>query len=290
MAKLALLVAMSAVAIVILKERYAVLSMAPPSTSSDMCTMREVVKPLDCETFVTQFMGREPLIIRKQALPHILWNEEFREDSSNEVIAERHGHLPVKLSTANAFTGHVWTETTLKDYMNKMLKPQEVDKKGNQTFYLFGSQYGPEWEAYLSKYVSPASIYPSETLARRLGALRVCDSENLARLQNDEVSLSFGVAGRDTGVPFHFHGPGFLQQLHGRKRWFLYPPHSKPDYHPNETTYHWVQHTLPRLVDEGKAPTHDCVLEAGDVIYFPNEWMHATLNMDNYTCFMASFA
>ena len=42
-------------------------------------------------------------------------------------------------------------------------------------------------------------------------------------------ALSFGLAGPGTGVPFHFHGPGFAETIYGRKRWFLTPPDVKPE-------------------------------------------------------------
>lgn len=29
--------------------------------------------------------------------------------------------------------------------------------------------------------------------------------------------LGFGIAGAGTGVPFHFHGPGFAEVIHGHK-------------------------------------------------------------------------
>ena len=32
-----------------------------------------------------------------------------------------------------------------------------------------------------------------------------------------EAALSFGIAGAGTGVPFHFHGPGFAEVIHGSK-------------------------------------------------------------------------
>lgn len=34
--------------------------------------------------------------------------------------------------------------------------------------------------------------------------------------------LSFGVGGANSGVSFHFHGPGWSEVLHGRKLWMVY--------------------------------------------------------------------
>ena len=55
-------------------------------------------------------------------------------------------------------------------------------------------------------------------------------------LPNHRSAYSFGVAAALTGVPFHFHGPGFAETVVGRKRWFLYEPSFKPDFDPDQST------------------------------------------------------
>ena len=72
--------------------------------------------------------------------------------------------------------------------------------------------------------------------------------------------------GAGTGVPFHFHGPGFGEVIYGRKRWFLYPPNHQPKFHPNRTTLHWLVEDYPRLL-EYEMP-YECTLEQGDVRKF----------------------
>lgn len=34
---------------------------------------------------------------------------------------------------------------------------------------------------------------------------------------------------------------------------------------------------------------YECVLEPGDMLYFPNSWMHATLNLDQFNLFVSVF-
>lgn len=34
---------------------------------------------------------------------------------------------------------------------------------------------------------------------------------------------------------------------------------------------------------------YECVLEPGDMLYFPNSWQHATLNLDDYNLFVSVF-
>ena len=36
-------------------------------------------------------------------------------------------------------------------------------------------------------------------------------------------------------------------------------------------------------------PFYDCTIEPGEALYFPSQWMHATLNLDEYTYFVSVF-
>jgi hypothetical protein len=86
-------------------------------------------------------------------------------------------------------------------------------------------------------------------------------------------------------VPFHFHGPGFAETSIGRKRWFLYPPEQKPDFDPDKSTTQWFIDEYSNL----KNKPFECVLHPFDVIYFPDRWWHATLNIDPIVVFISTF-
>ncbi|XP_041363308.1 jmjC domain-containing protein 8-like [Gigantopelta aegis] len=97
---------------------------------------------------------------------------------------------------------------------------------------------------------------------------------------------SFGLAGAGTGVPFHFHGPGFGEVVFGRKRWFMYPPNDEPHFDPNRTTLHWMVEEYPKL-DHWRLPL-ECTIKQGEIIYFPDRWWHGTLNIDT-SVFISTF-
>ena len=58
----------------------------------------------------------------------------------------------------------------------------------------FGDNNHTEWKKLFDSYVQPPYRLPKLTGA-----------------------YSFGLAGPGTGVPFHFHGPGFAEVIYGRK-------------------------------------------------------------------------
>ena len=88
------------------------------------------------------------------------------------------------------------------------------------------------------------------------------------------------------GVPFHYHGPGFAETLHGRKRWFLYKPDEKPIFNPDKSTIQWLLEEYTQL-NPSQMP-YECTLDPLDIIYFPDRWWHATLNVDN-AVFISTF-
>uniref|UniRef100_A0A8C3KE97 Jumonji domain containing 8 n=1 Tax=Calidris pygmaea TaxID=425635 RepID=A0A8C3KE97_9CHAR len=108
------------------------------------------------------------------------------------------------------------------------------------TLYFFGDNNFTEWGPLFQQYVPPPFRIPGTSPA-----------------------YSFGIAGSGSGVPFHWHGPGYSEVIFGRKRWFLYPPDKTPHFHPNETTLAWLHHTYPTL-PPAQRPL-ECTLRPGEV-------------------------
>ncbi|NXI21862.1 JMJD8 protein, partial [Sterrhoptilus dennistouni] len=157
----------------------------------------------------------------------------------------------------------VLLDVPFQEYVEHLLKPQDPARLGSDTLYFFGDNNFTEWGPLFQHYVPPPFRIPGTSPA-----------------------YSFGIAGSGSGVPFHWHGPGFSEVIFGRKRWFLYPPDKTPHFHPNETTLAWLQHTYPTL-PPAQRPL-ECTLRPGEVLYFPDRWWHATLNLDT-SVFISTF-
>ncbi|XP_043945159.1 jmjC domain-containing protein 8 isoform X5 [Protopterus annectens] len=109
--------------------------------------------------------------------------------------------------------------------------------------------------------------------------------EYVEQLMKPQCPEALG-SGAGTGVPFHWHGPGYSEVVYGRKRWFLYPPDKNPKFHPNRTTLSWLLDIYPSLSEE-QHPIQ-CTIHPGEVLYFPDRWWHATLNLDT-SVFISTF-
>ena len=107
------------------------------------------------------------------------------------------------------------------------------------------------------------------------------------------IFVRIGIGGAHSGVSFHYHGPGFSEVLIGSKLWFLYPPDTLiPHHHPNMTMCTWYKEIfLPKLLTNPSLypNIYYCIIHPGDVLYFPNKWLHATYNIEAYNFFVSLF-
>jgi len=209
------------------------------------------------DEFLERYAYTEPFVLRDGAN-----NDLFRALTGKDLLLSTYGGYTVRLSSANSFS-YEKKDITFYDYCENHLYPQNSNTPGNETFYMFGDNDNEEWGDLLNEYK-----IPDYNLPRHLPA------------------LSFGVAGPGSGVPFHFHGPGFAEAVHGRKRWFLSQPDDRPNFHPNKTTLQWYLQDYPSVKKEMKL--YECTIHPGEAIYFPDKWWHATLNLDT-SVFISTF-
>ena len=164
--------------------------------------------------------------------------------TARKALLASHGLRDVVLSSANSFSAGR-TRKPFAAYVSTDMPKQRDSSKANETWYFFGENFSDEWEALYERYALPDC-----------GGKRWCGAA--------AVAFSFGVAGKGSGVQFHMHGAAFAEQLHGRKRWLLYPPHTKPPgFDPDMPVDAWVRDVLPGLPPEARPM--DATLEPGEV-------------------------
>lgn len=207
--------------------------------------------------FLSEFSTSRPLVVRDAAD-----NDVFRALAGRRRLLSDYGHTTVTLSAANTHS-YEKRAVTFREYCTKYTGPQRLDTPANETFYMFGDHDYVEWADLLAEYSPPPYTLPGHRPA-----------------------YSFGVAGPGSGVPFHFHGPGWAEAVHGRKRWFLAPPEHRPEFHPNKTTLQWFLEDYDRVKEQ--VHLHECTIRPGEAIFFPDGWWHATLNIDT-AVFISTF-
>lgn len=220
------------------------------------CNIPIETEEITQEEFLAKYAFSSPVIFRLKDKER---NLKFKEKCSLHNLIRDFGDKKVTVSTANTHSYKKYS-MRLSEYLNTYVLPFEESfnpklKYGNETWYFFGENNYTEWKELLDLYERPKY-----------------------KLPDHEHAYSFGIAGGLTGVPFHFHGPVFAETMVGRKRWFLYAPASKPEFDVDKSTLHWFLETYNKLEEEKKPM--ECILEPLDVIYFPDRWWHATLNVD----------
>nr|CAD2192855.1 unnamed protein product [Meloidogyne enterolobii] len=190
------------------------------------------------DDFLRSYAYSKPLIIT-----NIFDNAKKSYFKKSNLLANW-SNFPVVLASANTYSYS--KETTFGVYLQKYLKPLDINIPANETFYLFGDIDREMWKPLLDQYKLPSWNLPGH-----------------------EPALSFGIAAVGTGVPFHFHGPGFAEVIFGAKYWFLSPFEKRPEWDPNVSTLQWMKEIFLNLPLEEKPL--NCLLLPGELIYFPDK-------------------
>lgn len=215
-----------------------------------------------------------PLVITNAATPgnpKVGRNAKFQNlTRADSILHSFPTNFSVTLSSSNSFSEHRRT-ISFAQYLEEVRNGPalEADVKSNETWYLFGETYSPEWKNLLQYYELPP-----------------CQACNA--FDESLVALSFGIGNSGSGVQWHVHGPGFSETIHGRKHWVLYPFDKRPSFHPDQTSLNWMHYNYQAFEKLQDKPL-ECTLHPGDLIYFPDMWWHATVNIDDYTAFVSTF-
>lgn len=89
------------------------------------------------------------------------------------------------------------------------------------------------------------------------------------KLANRHAQFYQGIAG--TGAPLHSHIDAWNALVHGKKRWFLFPP--LQGYYSTKPIWEWLENGYPQV------KPLEFMQEAGDIVYIPRHWSHAVLNL-----------
>jgi len=206
------------------------------------------------EEFKLEFQDKKPVV-----MTNVNDNREFARLVTLNALKENFGDKNVILSSSNTYS-YDKEKMDFGSYLDCVTKNAvKINDRADRTYYMFGDNYEPWLDGLLENYDKVPF--------------------------GEDHALSFGVGAMMSGVPFHFHGPGFSEVISGRKRWFIYPPGYLPSFEPNRTTIQWLNERY-RGSDDNELK--ECTIHPGEVLYFPDGAYHATLNLDT-TVFVSSF-
>jgi len=246
---------------------------ASPMLDTSFCNIRRVDLPRDASRLRSSSVLKRPVIFRRP--DGAGGNAAARRATERHRLVEAHGGDTVVLSSANTYS-YDKRRVPLAHYLEEgreYMGQHTAESLANETWYMFGDNDHGGWGDVFDAYAQPPYYQEHELLS------------------GFETALSFGIGGSGTGVPFHVHGGGFSEVLWGRKRWFLTQEGVVPRFDPNRTTLYWLQYDYDKTVPANLSflqGVYDCVIGPGEVLWFPANWYHATLNIGQ-TVFMSTF-
>ena len=173
--------------------------------------------------------------------------------TEKQTLLDEHGARWLRLSAMQSYAFRNRTEVTLRDFLKLIQTPVSWDDTASELQYLFAHDPFEVGKVY----VPPRHSQPQ--------------LEHAHSRPHYQVALG----GPGSGLAFHWHGSVFAETLHGRRRWFAYPPHASPEggFNPRRPTVHWLRNVYPHLAEQSTASQlAECVLTAGEVLYLPAYW------------------
>jgi hypothetical protein len=220
------------------------------------------------ERFESEYKEQKPVII----ITGLDYNAKLRSVLDRKALLAEYGDMLVTVSIAPerdlpaSYSGGRYLSVPLREYIKQMMTvAQDLGNPGDQSWYLFGRNVLQEVKEEIQDHY------------------RVPPFKATVEGRNHEyTTLSLGLAGKYSGVPFHEHGPGWSEVLHGRKRWFLYPKDiTAPLFNPLASQWEWVHDAYPTLSPDQKP--WECTLYPGEqtsfLLRFPHELPRQTLDL-----------
>lgn len=214
-------------------------------------------------------LSDEPYVVQS---PHG-WNREIAQSLERNALLHSMGNVTCTPSQGGSKRiGHF--EMTLAEYLTEWL-PRPISRNAEENRYVFG-EFGEQWAPLRKTYVLP----PCE----------VCS--------HDAAAVTIGLGGKYSGAPWHFHNSAFVEVFDGAKYFAFLPPgdpvieeiEKVMQFNASMSQFHWHLEERPILENKGRLRNmQECVINPGEILYFPDNWHHGVINLGEYTAFVSSF-
>ena len=236
----------------------------PKELTKEKCDI-DVLSTGDVQTFVFDYLSlQRPVLIRNvtnnqemKALYQRWQRNKFEQEFRNLKFTE------VEVPYAESFGYKTSKQTTIKKFLAKMRKLNQ-DQKGfksvtdfNSPTYIFETI--PLDSPLLTDFKMPSVLDPEAT--------------NI-----DINKLQFYLGPTLSGSPVHFHRNAWNILVYGQKRWFLYPP-DKAFYSKQHVWDWWRENHGDGDQGWSETPPLECVQYPGDLMFVPDMWGHAVVNL-----------
>lgn len=222
---------------------------------SDLCTVdRLSASDLSAERFEKEFRFQKPVLV---TFPHGARTWTDPERWSLQALLRNYGQWTI----AHGNSVDIVRRGGNGEFKHTLTELLEGLRSNNATLMNYGS-YGFDRNFFKETNLSTTFKLPSYFSA------------------NDTINDSIFILGASgSGVIFHKHADTWNGVIYGKKRWFLYPSSFTPPggvYH-GYSVNEWYDRVYPNLTADCRPI--ECVQQAGEILYLPEGFYHATLNI-----------
>lgn len=237
----------------------------PTLLTEDKCGF-DVVMDISSEDFLYEYLTLQRPVIIRNAVKSKLMKSLLRKWQRDQFIKE-YGKLKFKevvvpYAESFGYSGSTNKTTTLQDFVAKMDQLFQMGKNEypSQPSYIFETIRGDS--PLLNDFVLPSLLDPE-----------------LTHMSISQIQFYIGPA--LSGAPGHFHRSAWNILIYGKKRWFIYPP-TEAFYTSQHVWSWWQQEPKPMTAME-------CIQYPGDLVFVPDMWGHAVLNLRESVGLAAEF-
>jgi ribosomal protein L16 Arg81 hydroxylase len=218
-------------------------------------------KLLTRERFEREFYGRKPVLFRNSNDN----NETYRIFENRQDLVKTYGNVNVGVASmahGQALTGSYEYHTSFSNMM------QAIGTWPPQDMYFFDSSDGEFLAACKEKLgFTPLDSYKPAP-----------QFDNTKQWENSHLRMTFG--GATSGLALHMHHAAYNELFSGAKRWTIFAPGHGPvsqGYNQYESHFLWLKQHANSI--KYKPGVSEFVQYPGDVVYIPDGWLHATMNL-----------
>ena len=237
----------------------------PTSLTEDKCGF-DVVKDINDEEFLYEYLTLQRPVIVRNAMKSKVMKNLLRKWQRDQFVKE-YGKLQFKEVVVPYAESFGYNDGT-----NKSTNLQGFIAKMDQLFQMGMNEY-PSQPSYIFE-----PIKDNSPLLNDFTLSSILDPE-YTHISISQIQFYIGPA--LSGAPGHFHRSAWNVLIYGKKRWFLYPP-TEAFYSRQHVWSWWQQQSKPTGAME-------CIQYPGDLVFVPDMWGHAVLNLQESVGLAAEF-
>ena len=241
----------------------------PPELTNDRCSI-DVLETLSLESFMIDYLSiQKPVLIRNILKDRNKFKLNFqRQNFEKKYGAFRFQQKQISYGEPSGLRLNT-SEVTLSEFLVEM-----------------SNQFSENNYRQIEEFPTPNYIYQAiPTDSSLLEDFKFPEMLSPEKLNIHLRDYQFYLGPALSGVPPHFHSHAWNLLVYGKKKWFFFPPNVA--FYSKQHVLDWYRDNA-RFIAKG-AGMSTCTQFPGDLLYIPDMWGHAVMNLRESVGFSQEF-